>query len=115
MCNVIHSFSLYMKTMAPRFFFSCLSFPFISVSEDLIHLRMPGWAGRKGWCSPWERFCTFGAADITGSSGALWWPMGNVQQGGGRRLWGIWKPAREATQSLLYRLPFVNYIIIFDF
>lgn len=38
--------------------------------------------------------------------------MGNVQEEGGRRLWGIWKPAREAAQSLLYRLQFVNQIII---
>lgn len=52
MCNVIYSFFLHMKTMAPRGFFSCLDFPLIQVSEDLMCLCMPGWAGEKGWCSP---------------------------------------------------------------
>lgn len=52
-----YSFFLYMKTMAPRIFFSCLDFLFIQVSEDLIYLCISGGGGGgrrgegKGWCS----------------------------------------------------------------
>lgn len=99
--------------MAPRIFFSCLDYPFIQASEDCACLAGWGW-GRKGLVQPHGKDCatiTCGAACFAGSAGALWWPMGNVQEEGCRRLWGIWKPAREAAQSL-YRLPFVNQIII---
>lgn len=60
MCNVIYSFFLYMKTMAPRIFFHVsISLLFRCLRTWFTCACLAGWgggrvrgAGGKGWCSP---------------------------------------------------------------